>query len=204
MRHAATGKYYHTTDFSFLDEDLLKELKGIENQVLHDRRSTLLINKFHLVNDILINYGNFIKVYTIQKKFRYLNIGDQEKVKRRKELTSFVHSQFNGMYTIHAMFQDSVRKNYKPVNIFIYCSISLLDFDNSYFSIDPKSAFPKSKNASRLFSTTTAIDFLDMQINSTNILNTALDVRVSYIHFKMTILNVMKITLSIRKIFLLQ
>ena len=50
LRHPATGKYYRTTDFSCLDEDLLKELKGIENQILSDRQSTLLINKFHLIN----------------------------------------------------------------------------------------------------------------------------------------------------------
>ena len=137
LRHAATGIYYHTTDFSCLDEDFLKELKVIENQILHDRRSILLINKYHLTNDILINYGYFIKVYTIQTKFWYLNIGDQQKVKMRQELTSCVHSQFNGMYTIRAMFQDAVRKNYKPVYIFIDCSVSLKHFDNFYFSIDP-------------------------------------------------------------------
>ena len=52
----------------------------------------------------------------------------------------------------------------------------------------------QNASASRLFSATTAIVFLDMQRNSINILNNAPDVRVSHIHFKMKILNVMKIT----------
>ena len=79
LRHVTSGKTYHTTDFSCLDQDMLKELKGIVNEILYDRRTTFLNNKLHLINDILIRYGYFLKVYTIQKKFRYLNIGDQKK-----------------------------------------------------------------------------------------------------------------------------
>ena len=70
---------------------MLKELKGIVNEILYDRRTTFLNNKLHLINDILIRYGYFLKVYTIQKKFRYLNIGDQKKMKRKQELTSCAH-----------------------------------------------------------------------------------------------------------------
>ena len=83
LRHVATGKYYHTTDFSCLDEDMLKELKGIKNEILYVRRTTFLTNKLHLINDILIRYSYFIKVNTIQKKCRYLNIGDQKKMKKK-------------------------------------------------------------------------------------------------------------------------
>ena len=76
LRHVTSGKTYHTIDFSFLDEDMLKKLKGIENEILYDRRTTLLNNKLHLLNEIPIRNGYFLKVSSIQKKFRYLNIGD--------------------------------------------------------------------------------------------------------------------------------
>ena len=56
-----------------------------------------------------------------------MNIGDQEKLKRKQELPSCSHPQFNGMHTIHSISHNSVRK-YKPVY-------------NFYFSIDPRSTF---------------------------------------------------------------
>ena len=121
---------------------MLKE-KGIETEILYDRRTTLLNNKLHLINDILIRYGYFLKVYNIQKKFRHLNIGHQEKMKRKQEVTSCAHPQFNGMHTICSISHNTVRKKYKPVYIFIDCSVSMKHFDNFYFSIDPRSAFNK-------------------------------------------------------------
>ena len=57
LRHVTRRKTYHTTDFSCLDEDMLKELKGIKNEILYDRRTTLLNNKLHLIKDILTRYG---------------------------------------------------------------------------------------------------------------------------------------------------
>ena len=119
LRHVTRGKTYHTTDFSCLDEDMLKELKGIENEILYDRRTTLLNNKLHLIKDILIRYGYFLKVYIIQKKFRYLNIGDQEKMKGKQELTFCTHPQFNGVHTNGMYFVD--------------CSVSMKHFDNFLF-----------------------------------------------------------------------
>ena len=120
---------------------MLKELKGIENEILYDRRTTLLNNKLHVINDILVRYGYFLKVYTIQKKFRYLNIADQEKMKRKQELTPCAHTQFNGMHTIRSISHNTVRKEYKLAYIFIDCSVSMKHFVNFYFFIDPRSAF---------------------------------------------------------------
>ena len=79
LRHVTRGKTYRTTDFSCLEGDMLKELKGIENEILYDKQTTFLNNKLHLTNEILIRYGYFLKVYTMEKKIRYWNIGDQEK-----------------------------------------------------------------------------------------------------------------------------
>ena len=70
-----------------------------------------------------------------------MNIGDQEKIKIKQELTSCAHPQFNGMHTIRSISHNTVRKEYKPVYIFIDCSVSMKHFDNFYFSIDPRSTF---------------------------------------------------------------
>ena len=120
------------------DEDTVVRLS---RQKMTDRRTTLLNNKLHLINNILIRYGYFLEVYTIQKKFKYLNIGDQEKMKRKQELTSCAHPQFNSMHTIRSIFHNTVRKEYKPVYIFIDCSVSMKHFGNFCFYIDPRSAF---------------------------------------------------------------
>ena len=96
----------------------------------------------HLVSDILISYGFFLKAYVIQKKFRYLNLaGDQGKLKKKCELTSCVSKQFNGMYTVRAMNQNNRRKDFVTVYIFIDCATSLKHYNNYYFSINPRSVF---------------------------------------------------------------
>ena len=107
VRHGVFGEYSHTENFCCIDEDMLRELKGIKQQISFDRRNALFENSLHLVNDALVSYGFFLKVYVIQRKIRFLNLGDQEKIKRKEEFTSCASNQFNGMYTIKAIYQES-------------------------------------------------------------------------------------------------
>ena len=95
LRHAVTGEYSHTTDFSCLEEDMLNELEGMKKFIEFDRINALFDDKLHLINNILISYGFFFKVYVIQKKFCFLNLGDQNMLKRKAELTSCVSNEFN-------------------------------------------------------------------------------------------------------------
>ena len=141
LRHTKTGEQLHTNKFECLDKGMLKELKGIEKLIEYDRQNALFDNRPHLINDVLIPYGFFLKVYAILKKIRFLNPGDQEKLKRKAEWTLCVLNQFNGLYTIRAMNQDSRRKNYIPVYIFIDCAFSVKHYNNYYFSTNPKCAF---------------------------------------------------------------
>ena len=69
LRHAKTGEHLHTNNFECLNKDMLKELKGIKKLIEYDRQNALFDNKLHLINDVLIPYGFFPKVYIIQKKF---------------------------------------------------------------------------------------------------------------------------------------
>ena len=50
---------------------MLKELKGIEKLIEYDRQNALFDNKLHLINDVLIPYGFFLKVYVIQQIFDF-------------------------------------------------------------------------------------------------------------------------------------
>ena len=47
---------------------MLKELEGIKKVLEFDRVNARFEDKLHLVNDILISYGFFLKSYVIQKK----------------------------------------------------------------------------------------------------------------------------------------
>ena len=76
IRHATTGEYFYITDFSCLDEEVLKELEGIKKVLEFDRVNARFEDKLHLVKDMLISYGFFLKAYLFQKKFRFLNLDD--------------------------------------------------------------------------------------------------------------------------------
>ena len=82
-----------------------------------------------------------MKVYVLQKKIRYLNIGNQEKLTRKSELTSCVSNLFNGIYIVRAMNEDTRRKDYVPIYIFVNSAVSIEHFDNFYFSTRPQRAF---------------------------------------------------------------
>ena len=125
-----------------MDEDLLTEIKGIKSQIFYERNPRHLNNKLHLINDILIPFGYFLTVYTIQKRFRYLDLGNEESVKRKSELTMCAHSQFNGMFTVRAIHHNSPQKDILPVYIFIDYYSPLLSFISTIFiSVSPKTAF---------------------------------------------------------------
>ena len=79
-RHATRSEHCHTTGFICLDEEMLKGLEGIKKVLEFDRVNARFEDKLHLVNDMLISYGFFLKAYLFQKKFRFLNLDDQEKL----------------------------------------------------------------------------------------------------------------------------
>ena len=104
LRHAKTEEHLHTNNFECPNKDMLKELKSIKKLIEYDRQNALFDNKLHLINDVLIPYGFFLRVYVIQKKFWFLNLGDQVKLKQKAELISCVSNQFNGMYMLHVLW----------------------------------------------------------------------------------------------------
>ena len=59
IRHANTGKSFHITDFSCLDEEILKELESIKKVLEFDKVNARFEDKLHLVSNILISHGFF-------------------------------------------------------------------------------------------------------------------------------------------------
>ena len=54
-KHAVSDEHPHTEDFSCIDEDMIRELKSIKQQISFDRRNALFENRLHLVNDVLVS-----------------------------------------------------------------------------------------------------------------------------------------------------
>lgn len=90
LRQGKTSECTDIHDFNFLDEDIIEELTSIKDQTQFDFINPRFPDKLHLINDIIIPYGFFLMVYFIQKKFRFINLGDQEKLKRKCKLMSRV------------------------------------------------------------------------------------------------------------------
>ena len=67
LRHTKTDECSHITEFSCLDEEMLQELEVIKNLVQIDLINLRFCDKLHLVNDILIPYGFFLKVCLTKK-----------------------------------------------------------------------------------------------------------------------------------------
>ena len=71
LRHPKTGECSHTTEFSCLDEEILQEFEGIKNLVQFYHINLRFCDKLNVINDILIPYGFFLKVYVLQKKLQF-------------------------------------------------------------------------------------------------------------------------------------
>ena len=199
LRFAVSGIFDHTETFACLDEDLLAELKGIISRIFYERNPRHLNNKLHLINGVLIPHGFFLKVYNIQKHFRYLNLEDQESIKRKYEVTTCTHSQFNGMHTVRALHQDSPKKDFLPVYIFLTALLAsvistififLLALKLLSLRIITLKIKPSGK---KLTSVTNVIIFISREKSSTVISNSVQDVPVSCILFRMIVLKHMKI-----------
>lgn len=141
IRFSITGEDSYTNDFSSIDPSLLTEMKTLKSKLDFDHRYDFFENKLHLLNDTLISYNYFLKVYVIQKKFRIYTLSDQEETNRKTQLTLCVSQQFNGMYVVRDYNETGRRKNFTPIYIFVDCPVSHDHYDNYYFSISPKSAF---------------------------------------------------------------
>ena len=203
LTHATTGESTHTNDFSSLDQDMLTELEFIKPQIEFDFINARFQDKLHLINDTIIPYGFFLKAYVIQKKFRYLNLGYQEKIKRQCELTSCVSKKLNGMLTVKVLNQDKLKKKKKilPIYIFVDCGTSLKHFNNYYFWNNPKSAFlahyeQQGKNTKR--KETSQCRYCDtcfsIGVSTTSTLNIVLVVQVLFAISKITKLKATRIT----------
>ena len=70
-----------------------------------------------------------------------MNIANQEKLTLKAEVACCASNLFNGIYIIRAMNENTRRKDYTPIYIFIDCAVSIEHFDNFCFSTRPQRAF---------------------------------------------------------------
>ena len=57
---------------------MFEELEGIKEQIQFDQINPCFEDNLHRINNIIIPFSFFLKVYVIQKEFRFTNLGDQE------------------------------------------------------------------------------------------------------------------------------
>ena len=106
------------------------------------------------------------------------------------------------MYTVRALNQDSRRKDYLPVYIFIDCATSLKHYSNNYFSDNLKAAFVahyEEEGKNTKIKETYQCDYWDLffRCNARKTLLWMLG--ALFIAFRMMTWNVMKIILNRNK-----
>ena len=103
------------------DECSTDELKSdIENDQLYDvllsRKDIIRLNldiqnfenQRFSVNDLLIKYGLFLRIYELKDKFRYLIKQDSQKKTLMRDLSSCVIEKFNGFNIIRVEFDQLI------------------------------------------------------------------------------------------------
>ena len=61
--NAINNRCDRTLNFSWIDEDLIEELKTIKPELNYSSKSSQHENKLHMINDTFIPYGFLLKVY---------------------------------------------------------------------------------------------------------------------------------------------
>ena len=141
IRHEIMRDDSATDNFDCIDPVLLREMQNTEPRLDSTNRHGFFNDKLHFLNDTVIPYNYFLKVYVIQKKFRVYNISNQLKCQRKAELSSCVSQQFNGMYVVCTLYEMYRGKNCIPIYIFEDCPVTHDHYDNYCFSTCPKSTF---------------------------------------------------------------
>ena len=90
-------------------------------------------NQRFSVNDLLIKYGLFLRIYELKDKFRYLIKQDSENKTVLRDLSSCVIEKLNDFNIIRVEFSKTIRQTYQPIDT-IYNPMRKLDeIKNCYF-----------------------------------------------------------------------
>ena len=95
----------------------------------------------HKLTMILSQFGYFLCVYELKKKFRYLTMKKPEQQKIVKQLLSCLIEKFNGFSIVRLDYEKKVRQKFEPVDI-IYKPTKNIEIELlCYFSINFELAY---------------------------------------------------------------
>ena len=101
-----------------LGKQFFIELKLIENLIMLDHSVSGFFNPCMLANNVLSEFGFFLRFYERRNKFRF-QLWQQisEKNKMRKELSACVISKFNGYEFLRNSLKSKEKKYFIPIDI---------------------------------------------------------------------------------------
>ena len=74
-------------------------------------------NNCYKINEILIEFGFFLRVFEQKKKYRQLLIRKPEKQNQVKQLASCLIQKYNGFQVIKSLFNKRQRRTFTPLDI---------------------------------------------------------------------------------------
>ena len=105
-------------------EDLLKNdaVNQISEKLIYEKTEFLLDlqefnNVCYKINDILMKFDFFLRVFEQKNKYRQLLVRKPEKQNQVKQLASCIIQKYNGFQVIKSLFNKRQRRNFMPVDI---------------------------------------------------------------------------------------
>ena len=101
-----------------LGNELFIESKKIEKSTMLNHSVFSFFDPCKLINDVLCEYGFFLRFYERRNKFRYqLKRKLKEKNQMKRELSACIIQKFNGYELLRNHLNSTERKNFIPIDI---------------------------------------------------------------------------------------
>ena len=101
-----------------LGTEFFIELKKIEKSTMLDHSIFVFFGRFQVINEVLSEYGFFLRFYERRNKFRYqLRQKLKEKNQMKRELSACIIQKFNGYELFRNLVNSIERKDFIPIDV---------------------------------------------------------------------------------------
>ena len=118
------GVRFNVTEKSNIcsDNDFQDEIENVFNKIDWEKFQLELDNqKFNQqcldLNQVLSEYGYFLRVYELKNKFRELRLKDSNQEKIIRQLSGCIQEKFDAFNIIYVEYNKKLRKKFKPINV---------------------------------------------------------------------------------------
>ena len=162
------------TDICSQDELLKNETikKIFEKLSCENIKFSLDLQKFnnicYEINEVLIEFGFFLRVFEQKNKYRQLLIKKPEKQNQTKQLASCLIQKYNRFQVIKSLFNKRQRRTFAPVDIIYIPTKNAQILPSCFYTTNISNAYTalyseglKTRRALRFMNATIATRFLD-------------------------------------------